>query len=141
MSEQGPVPCTTTWEPPKVTVLGAWGATKQMQTTRHCVHGALDTHMCVSVQVLELLLDRKAADARNSREVSAREAQIARLQEYVDQELSELQQRQAQVGLHTFKTATPMSSFSRIQASHIAYWLLLPNSGAQSHLLRPSKDL
>ena len=50
-------------------------------------------------QVLELLLDRKAADARHSREVSAREAEIARLQEYIDQELSELQQRQAQVRL------------------------------------------
>jgi hypothetical protein len=49
------------------------------------------------VQVLELLLDRKAADARHAREVAARDAEITHLQDYIDQELSELQQRQCQV--------------------------------------------
>jgi hypothetical protein len=49
------------------------------------------------VQVLELLLDRKAADARHAREVAARDAELTRLQDYIDQELSELQQRQSQV--------------------------------------------
>lgn len=53
--------------------------------------------VCVP-QVLELLLDRKAADARHAREVAARDAELTRLQDYIDSELSELQQRQAQVG-------------------------------------------
>lgn len=48
-------------------------------------------------KVLELLLDRKAADARHAREVSAKEAELNRLQDYIDHELSELQQRQSQV--------------------------------------------
>jgi hypothetical protein len=52
----------------------------------------------VCMQVLELLLDRKAADARHAREVSAWDAELTRLQDYIDHELSELQQRQSQVG-------------------------------------------
>jgi hypothetical protein len=48
-------------------------------------------------QVLELLLDRKALEARHSRELAARDASVAQLQVYIDEQLSELQQRQAQV--------------------------------------------
>lgn len=55
--------------------------------------------MPTCLQVLELLLDRKAADARHAREVSARDAELTRLQDYIDHELSELQQRQSQVGV------------------------------------------
>lgn len=47
--------------------------------------------------MLELLLDRKASDARHAREVAARESDLVRLQDYIDTELAELQQRQAQV--------------------------------------------
>lgn len=51
----------------------------------------------VYLQVLELLLDKKAAEARHARETAARDAELIRLQDYIDQELSELQQRQSQV--------------------------------------------
>ena len=51
----------------------------------------------VCLQVLELLLDRKAGEARHAREVALRDAEIGRLQVYIDDELAELQQRQAQV--------------------------------------------
>jgi hypothetical protein len=47
--------------------------------------------------VLELLLDKKAVEARHARDVAARDAEISRLQLYISDELAELQQRQAQV--------------------------------------------
>jgi len=53
--------------------------------------------LSVYVQVLELLLDKKAAEARHARETAARDAELTRLQDYIDQDLSELQQRQSQV--------------------------------------------
>jgi hypothetical protein len=87
-------------------------------------------------QVLELLLDRKAADARHSREVSAREAEIARLQEYIDQEISELQQRQAQVRLADKScTALHTSECAGVEASIMSCWFVLPDSGAPFTLL------
>jgi hypothetical protein len=49
------------------------------------------------LQVLELLLERKAAETRHARELSLRDAELARLQQYIDDELMELHARQAQV--------------------------------------------
>ena len=71
------------------------------QATEYAAAGQLRRNLLCLVcvpQVLELLLDRKAADARHAREVAARDAELTRLQDYIDSELSELQQRQAQVG-------------------------------------------
>ncbi|WIA18914.1 hypothetical protein OEZ85_003586 [Tetradesmus obliquus] len=48
-------------------------------------------------KVLELLLERKAAETRHARELSLRDAELARLQQYIDDELMELHARQAQV--------------------------------------------
>ncbi|KAF6252466.1 hypothetical protein COO60DRAFT_1704276 [Scenedesmus sp. NREL 46B-D3] len=48
-------------------------------------------------KVLELLLERKAAETRHVRELSLRDAELARLQQYIDDELTELHTRQAQV--------------------------------------------
>lgn len=83
----------------------AAGTTAQQQQQQHAQRGSsssggsgLRRHVAeLEAKVLELLLDRKAADARHAREVSARDAELTRLQDYIDQELSELQQRQAQV--------------------------------------------
>lgn len=81
-------------------------AQQQQQQQQHAQRGSssssggsgLRRHVAeLEAKVLELLLDRKAADARHVREVSARDAELTRLQDYIDQELSELQQRQAQV--------------------------------------------
>jgi len=52
---------------------------------------------CLLLQVLELLLERKAAETRHVRELAARDTELARLQLYIEQELAELQERQAQV--------------------------------------------
>jgi hypothetical protein len=49
------------------------------------------------VQVLELLLERKATETRHARELALRDAELARLQQYIDDELMELHARQAQV--------------------------------------------
>lgn len=48
-------------------------------------------------KVLELLLERKAAETRHARELSLRDAELACLQQYIDDELMELHARQAQV--------------------------------------------
>eukprot|EP00775_Hariotina_reticulata_P002520 gene2521-2822_t len=51
----------------------------------------------LEAKVLELLLERKAAETRHVRELTARDSELARLQLYIEEELTELQERQAQV--------------------------------------------
>jgi hypothetical protein len=61
------------------------------------VHLHLLLLLLLLVQVLELLLERKAAETRHTRELSLRDAELGRLQQYIDDELMELHTRQAQV--------------------------------------------
>jgi hypothetical protein len=92
---------------PQSQIAPAAGTTgQQQQQQQHARRGSssssgssgLRRHVAeLEAKVLEQLLDRKAADARHAREVAARDAELTRLQDYIDQELSELQQRQAQV--------------------------------------------
>lgn len=45
-------------------------------------------------------MERKATEARHARELSVRDAELSRLQQYIDDDLAELQDRQAQVRTH-----------------------------------------
>lgn len=63
--------------------------------------------MLCHLQVLQLLLERKAREARHALELSHRDAELARLQQYIDEELAELQDRQEQVSTVSLNSSTP----------------------------------
>lgn len=103
-SEDDPTPGTT--------------AQQQQQSRRHSSSSSangLRRHVAeLEAKVLELLLDKKAAEARHARETAARDAELTRLQDYIDQDLSELQQRQSQV------EATAPNVRQQLQEAHSA---------------------
>lgn len=78
------------------------------------------------LQVLELLLERKAAETRHARELSIRDAELARMQQYIDDELTELHQRQAQVGTQlkvalSIQFPYNLASFTNLSGAVAAY--------------------
>eukprot|EP00878_Enallax_costatus_P027150 GHUV01029204.1.p1 GENE.GHUV01029204.1~~GHUV01029204.1.p1 ORF type:complete len:507 (+),score=193.43 GHUV01029204.1:240-1760(+) len=77
---------------------GATPGSQQASSSKPAGSSGVRRHAAeLEAKVLELLLERKAIEARHAREISIRDAELARLQQYIDEELAELQDRQAQV--------------------------------------------